>query len=249
MMTSTSKPSLLKKAVLLALVMLASVAMVRAEQQTEYIICSGGPALRVWEDLRTAEEQHDRWWGNFVRPARVRMQELQKTLPQGTIITWLVYRDGYLRRANEDRQPLTKHVESVRDTYNIRLVWFRSGEDVINYINKGGEGVSRGRTKVSGFEYFGHSNKYCFLFDYSSEISACSTAYLHEADLRRINRSAFARKAYCQSWGCHTGESMSGAWRKSTGTYMVGAIGKTTYADMHLRGWKVALGEGGRWSR
>jgi len=236
------------KAVLFCLTMLAFAGGV-AQAQNEYIICSGGPALRKWEDLRQPSQQHDRWWGNFVRPARVRMQELQKTLPQGTIITWLVYRDAYLRRAGEDRDPLTSHVQSVQSTYGINLVWFRSGDEVINYINRGGGSVARNRHKISGFEFFGHSNKYCFLFDYSSDIYAASTVWLHENDLRRINRGAFARGAYCQSWGCHTGESMSKAWKKATGVPMTGAIGKTDYSFMHLRNWKVALGAGGRWTQ
>jgi hypothetical protein len=250
MVTAMFPSSSFKKILLPALALMACAAPVSAAPaQTEYIICSGGPALRQWEDMRKPEEQHDRWWGNFVRPARVRMQELQKTLPPGTIITWLVYRDGYLRRAGEDRAPLTANVESVRDTYKINLVWFRTGDDVINYINRGGSGVSRGRVKISGFEYFGHSNKFCFLFDYSSDIYACSSSFLHEKDLRRLNGSAFTRNAFCQSWGCHTGESMSVAWKKATGTRMVGAIGKTNYADMHLRNWHVALGAGSRWTR
>ena len=32
-----------------------------ASAQTEYIILSGGPALRQWENLRKPGEQHDRW--------------------------------------------------------------------------------------------------------------------------------------------------------------------------------------------
>lgn len=96
--------------------------------------------------------RHDRWWGNFVRTARVRMQELRKTQPQGTIITWLVYRDGYVRRAEEDRDPLTTHCESVRDTYKVNLVWFRSGDEVIEYINQGSAQVPRTRHRISGFE-------------------------------------------------------------------------------------------------
>jgi hypothetical protein len=220
-----------------------------ASAQTEYIICSGGPALRKWEDLRQPSQRHDRWWGNFVRPARVRMQELQRTMPKGTVITWLVFQDSYVRRAAEDRDTLISHIQSVRDTYKINLVWFRTGEEVIQYINRGSASVPRNRVKISGFEYFGHSNKFCFLFDYSSDLYAVSSAWLHENDLRRIHRSAFARKAFCQSWGCHTGESMSKAWRKATGASMIGAIGKTDYSDMHLRGWKVALGQGARWAR
>jgi len=239
---------LLVKAALFALTMLAFSSTV-AEAQSEYIICSGGPALRKWEDLRNPGQQHDRWWGNFVRTARVRMQELKKTQPQGTTITWLVYRDSYLRRAAEDHDPLTSHIESVQSTYGVNLVWFRTKDELIDYINRGGGSISRGRSKISGFEFFGHSNKYCFLFDYSSDIYAASTVWLHENDLPRINRSAFARGAYCQSWGCHTGESMSKAWKKATGAPMIGAIGKTDYSFMHLRGWKVALGQGGRWTQ
>ncbi len=217
-----------------------------AAAQSEYIIVSGGPALRQWENLRKSGEQHDRWWGNFARTARVRLEEVQKQQPPGTIITWLVYRDAYLRRAGEDRQPLTSNVESVRDKYNIRLVWFRTGDDVINYINSG---MNRSRNKISGFEYFGHSNKFCFMFDYSSDIYGVSSSWLHEADLRKIHRGSFAKNALCQSWGCHTGESMSTFWKKATGVPMIGAFGKTNYSDMHLRGWRVGLSPGAHWRK
>src|SRR5688572_1010003 len=84
-----------------------------AAAETEYIVVSGGPAVRRFEDLRVPAEQHDRWWGNFIRPARVRMQDVQRTAPAGTHITWLVYRDGYVRRAAAEHQPLTQNVESV----------------------------------------------------------------------------------------------------------------------------------------
>lgn len=239
-MPRQTRPGLL----IAALLLLTSMA---AWAQNEYIICSGGPALRKWEDLRRSEQQHDRWWGNFVRTARVRMQELQRTQPPGTLVTWLVYRDAYVRRAAEDRDTLTRYVESVRDTYKINLVWFRTGEEVISYINKGGGQISRSRHKISGFEFFGHSNKHCFLFDYSSDVYAASSAWLHENDLRRLSRGAFARGAYCKSWGCHTGESMSKAWKRATGLTMIGAIGKTDYSYMHQRNWQVALSPGSRW--
>lgn len=219
---------------------------VEARAATEYLVVSGGPALREWENLRKPGEQHDRWWGNFVRSARVRMQELKKTLPPDTVITWLVYRDGYARRAGEDREPLISHVESVRDKYGVRLVWYRTGADVINYINSG---MSRRSVKISGFEYFGHSNKFCFMFDYSSDVYGASAAWLHETDLKRIRASAFAPNAYCHSWGCHTGESMSAEWKRATGLWLVGAYGKTDYSEGHLTGWKVRLAPGASWRR
>lgn len=230
-----------------AMLLLTCGLVTQVAADTEYLIVSGGPALRKFEDLRKPGEQHDRWWGNFIRTARVRMQEIHQSAPAGTHITWLVYRDAYVRRAAAEHQPLTQNIESVPKAYPfINLVWFRSTEELINYIN---HGPKRGSMKISGFEYFGHSNKFSFMFDYSSDVYATSTAWLHEHHLGKLSRWAFARKAYCQSWGCHTAESFSKAWRRATGTTMVGAQGKTDYSDMHLRNWHVGLSSGARWVR
>src|SRR3954469_3192786 len=97
-----------------------------AQQRGEYVLVSGGPATRKFEDLRAPGTQHDRWWGNFIRPARIRIEEIQKKDP-GAMITWLVYRDGYVRRSAEDNRSLTALVESVRDKYHVNLRWFDSG--------------------------------------------------------------------------------------------------------------------------
>jgi hypothetical protein len=227
------------------LLALFAASITSAVADTEYIVVSGGPAVRTFEDLRKPQEQHDRWWGNFIRTARVRMQEIHKTAPAGTHITWLVYRDGYVRRGASERQPLTQNVESVPKAYPfIKLVWFRSTDELIRYINGG---MSRWSTKISGFEYFGHSNKFSFMFDYSSDVYANSVCWLHQADLGRISGSAFAKNAYCKSWGCHTAESMSREWKRRTGVWMIGAQGKTDYSYMHERNWQVGLSSGSRW--
>jgi hypothetical protein len=227
------------------LLALLAASITSAVADTEYIVVSGGPAVRTFEDLRKPQEQHDRWWGNFIRTARVRMQEIHKTAPAGTHITWLVYRDGYVRRGASERQPLTQNVESVPKAYPfIKLVWFRSTDELIRYINGG---MSRWSTKISGFEYFGHSNKFSFMFDYSSDVYANSVCWLHQADLGRISGSAFAKNAYCKSWGCHTAESMSREWKRRTGVWMIGAQGKTDYSYMHERNWQVGLSSGSRW--
>ena len=34
-----------------------------------------GPSLQEWEKFKAAP--HDRWWGNFIRTARVRIEELR----------------------------------------------------------------------------------------------------------------------------------------------------------------------------
>jgi hypothetical protein len=232
-------------AAIIALALLVTVyteAQSQAQQAGEYVLVSGGPALRKWEDLRAPGTQHDRWWGNFIRPARMRIQEIQAKDP-GAMITWLVYRGAYERRSGEDRRSLSSLVESVRDKYHVRLVWFDSGSDVINYINRG---QPRSRVPIRNFEFFGHSNKYCFMFDYSGVVYGASTSWLHEKDLSRINGSSFTRDAFCKSWGCHTAESMSRAWRRATGVPMWGAVGKTDYSNPD---GGIRLSPGGRWSK
>jgi hypothetical protein len=214
-----------------------------SQAQTEYVILSGGPALRKWEDLRRAGEQHDRWWGNFIATASTRIKELRKANP-AMPITWLVYRDAYARRSMADSKPYLQWIGEKQAKYNIRIVFFSTGREVIDYLNSG-----RGRMKIGGFEFYGHSNKHCFMFDYSSDGYGTSSSWLHEMDLKRINRSAFSRDAYCHSWGCHTGESMSGVWRKHFGITLIGAKGKTDYTDLHLRDNHPALGSTSRWIR
>lgn len=205
-----------------------STATTKRAPNGEFVILSGGPALRKWENLRIKPDQHDRWWGNFIRPARARIQALQKEHGKNVQIAWLVYRPGYETRATEQGEPLISWIESVRDKYGIRLVWIDSGADVIRYINSG---QSRRRTKVVSFDYYGHSNRHAFMMDYSNGVMGASTAWLHENDLRGIKRSAIARDAECRSYGCHTGESMSAKWRTATGVRMWGAKGKTDYSN------------------
>ncbi len=215
------------------------------DPRDEYIIVSGGPSLLEWEKYREEKHRHDRWWGNFVRTARIRIDQLQKYYKGDLNITWMVYGPAYQRRAGEDGEPLMSYIESVRDKYGVNLIYFDSGDDIIRYLN---EGQNRRKLKVGGFEYFGHSNKYCFTFDYSNHILGASTAFLHERDLKHIKRGVFSKDAFCKSWGCHSGESFVAAFKKATGVKMTGAIGKTDYSET----WRLILpflsSPGGRWT-
>ena len=215
----------------------------KAEVEREYILVSGGPSLHEWEKFKA--EPHDRWWGNFIRAARVRIQEIQSKLGQGATITWLVHKPSYLRRASrQDKQDLIANIVSVRDKYGVKLVWFDEGDELIEYLNAG---QPRDRVKIANFEYYGHSNRACWMFDYSNEIDSGSKSWLHENDLGRVQRDTFTRDVFIKSWSCHTGESMSKKWKRATGKRMIGAIGKTDYSYGHLRNWTPTLSKGARW--
>ena len=214
-----------------------------AAVQKEYILVSGGPSLIEWEKFKATP--HDRWWGNFVRAARVRIEEIRKKEGPDALITWMVYKHGYARRSErQDKSDLIANIVSVRDKYHVNLVWITSGDDVINYLNAG---RPRSEVKIADFEFFGHSNRACFMFDYSNEIDSGSKSWLHEKELCKIQRGLFTRDAFVKSWSCHTGESMSRYWRAATGKRMIGAIGKTDYANGDQRGWTPALSEGAHW--
>ena len=190
----------------------------------EYILLVGGPSMYQWEKYKTYP--HDHWWANFIRAARLRTEQLRAQLGPDAKITWLVYRQGYEDRAKQEHQDLISLIKSVRDKFNINLVWFGPGSAVIDYLNNG---EPRDQVKVIGFEYFGHSNRACFMFDYSNNIDSACKSWLHDSELTKIKRSVFARHAYAESWGCHTGEEMSKKWYAATGVRMIGAVGKTQY--------------------
>jgi hypothetical protein len=206
----------------------------------ENILLVGGPSLMQWEKYKA--QPHDHWWANFVHAARIRTEQIRAESGPNTMITWLVYKQGYLDRAVQDKQDLIALINTVRDKFNIKMVYFDKGDEVINYLNNG---QPRDSVKVADFEYFGHSNAKCFMFDYSSNIESACKSWLHESELKKINGRVFARGAFVKSWGCHTGESMSKKWRAATGIPMWGVIGKTQYMSEEL---PILITKNGKWT-
>ena len=100
----------------------------------ETIIVSGGVSLWVWEKWKA--EPHDNWWANFVRAARIRIEQIKTARPDQPI-TWLVYRPAYVTRSRQDNRDYTALVASVRDTFHIKLLWFDSAAQLINYLKIG----------------------------------------------------------------------------------------------------------------
>lgn len=208
--------------------------------RADHVVVTGGPSLRKWENLRVAEDQHDRWWANFVRASTLQIDEIRRTRGADTPVVWMVYQPGYQARGREDGKPYTSWIAEQAAKRRVTLVWFNSGGGFIQSLN------SRPRGSVESFDFFGHSNRHAFMFDYGSDIMAASTAWLHERDLGRIKSSIFASGAECKSWGCHTGESMTKVWRKSVGVPLIGALGATSYTEV---GQGVLPVVRGRWTR
>ena len=192
----------------------------------EFIVISGGPALRKWE--KTRNPTHDVFWGNFIRTAGLRFQQIQQQRSVSDILTWLVYRPAYERRSSEEEKDLVSFVEADAKKWGVRLIWFNETETIINYLNAGQD---RKNHPIRTLDFFGHSNKANWMFDYSNEIDACSTVFFHTRDLSQLQRGIFARNAQTQSWGCHSGEYYSQKFKKETGVKMIGAIGKTDYSS------------------
>jgi hypothetical protein len=214
----------------------------RAETTGEYIVLTGGPALRFMEHGKGAVS-HDVYWFNFVDASVIRWQQLEAMAPPGTVMTWLIYRPSYASRSRELGLDLIRQLEDKAQKLNVRLVFFDDTPQLISYLNKG---LDRDKIKITSFDYFGHSNKACFLFDYSNTIDTMSIAYLHVKDLRRIDSDDFARNAQCKSWGCHSGEMYSQWWKNEFDVALTGAIGKT---DFSHGGLPVLSNSDGKWAQ
>src|SRR5438067_833473 len=149
----------MKRLLLSFVLFLTLVAGASAAQKTEYVLLVGGPSMYQWEKYKA--QPHDHWWANFVRAARLRTEQLRAQYGQDQLITWMVYKQGYVDRATQEKQDLIALIESIKEKFGIHLVWFDRGREVIDYLNHGN---SRDTAKIGGFEYFGHSNKACFMF-------------------------------------------------------------------------------------
>src|SRR5947199_8177501 len=93
-----------------------------SQPKTEWIILVGGPSMYQWEKYKA--QPHDHWWANFVRAARIRTEQIREQYGPDQMITWLIYRPGYVDRGVQEKQALVGHIESVRDKFKLHLVWF-----------------------------------------------------------------------------------------------------------------------------
>jgi hypothetical protein len=209
---------------LLALFVLGT--LTASAQTREDIVLTGGPALRFMEHGK-GDVSHDVYWFNFVDASYIRLGELKAQAKPDELVTWLIYRPSYAARSREMGLDLLAQLQQKATTLGVRLVYFNSKDELIAYLNKG---LDRDKVKIGDFDYFGHSNKACFLFDYSNTIDTMSIAWLHVKDLGKIHAHDFARDATCKSWGCHSGEMYSKWWKDHFDLPMVGAIGKTDFA-------------------
>jgi hypothetical protein len=225
---------------LLSLVVLGTVTA--SAQSREDIVLTGGPALRFMEHGK-GDVSHDVYWFNFADASVIRLKELKDQAKPDELVTWLIYRPAYAARSLEMGMDLLAQLEGKAKALGVNLHWFSSKAELIAYLN---EGLDRDKTKIGDFDYFGHSNKACFLFDYSNTIDTMSVAFLHVIDLKHIHGHDFARDAVCKSWGCHSGELYSKWWKDEFDVAMIGAIGKTDFSH----GGLPALSDSNcRWSQ
>jgi hypothetical protein len=211
-------------------------------QAHDVVLISGGPALRSFEKYKKAS--HDKYWGNFIDSALTRGEELKKDLKSGDEIVWLVFRPSYASRAAEDQQDYLKIIEERGAKAGLTPIYFDNKTQLFTLLRRDG---SKEKPKISRLEYFGHSNKKCWMFDYSNRVDggALEPLVVHVDDLEKISGSSFTPNAECVSYGCHSGEEFSQRWRMVVGRPMIGAVGKTDYSDGGMP--KLSNGKEGSW--
>lgn len=224
--TLSTIPAVDMKSFLLTLSILL-IGLAHGYAERVHVVLCGGPALRDWEDLRVAPDRHDGYWANFVHASNLRMDEIRRANEPGDRIVWMVFKDSYVTRGKEDGKPYVTWIKEHAVKRRADLIWIDSGDDFFREMNRLPSG------SVVNFDFFGHSNKHCFLLDYSNEIMASSKEWIHETDLGKLKARIFNKNAVCQSYGCHTGESMSAYWKRATGVTLIGAKGKTDYVTLN----------------
>lgn len=184
------------------------------------VIMAGGVALKSWEHLR-GPVAHDNWWANFVRASTICIASIQAKNPKASIV-WIVYRPAYVTRGKEEGKDYVRNIRETAAKYKVKLVWADTAEQACRAVNKA--------APVTSFYYFGHSTAHAMMLDYSNDIIAASTQWIHEKDIGKLFRKeTFAPNAYCISYGCYTGNSMSASWQKALGLPLWGNTESTRY--------------------
>ncbi|MFZ5805687.1 MAG: hypothetical protein ACOY3I_00565 [Verrucomicrobiota bacterium] len=193
----------------------------------EHIIISGGPALRYHERYKAAS--HDKSWANFINSAETQIKKIKPKIPSGDTMVWMVYRPGYETRGKEEHVDAIGIITQKAQELGAKLVWFNNRAEFLEYLNDNRDDDNL----IARLEYFGHSNKRNWMFDYSNKLDGASAEpdMFHLWHFNKLAGGIFTENAFCKSWGCHSGEQYSGAWYKRTGRRMEGAIGKTDYSD------------------
>lgn len=218
-------------------------ALPAAASAQEIVLISGGPAIRSFEKYKN--NSHDKYWGNFIDSALQRVRDLRAEGKSKDPILWLVFRPSYLRRGQEENQDYLQILAQRGQALGLTPIYFDHKQQLFALLRRDG---SKEKPKISRLEYFGHSNKKCWMFDYSNRVDggALEPLVLHVDDLNQISGSSFTPEAECVSYGCHSGEEFSQRWRMIVGRPMVGAVGKTDYSDGGMP--KISEGKGGSWA-
>ena len=174
-------------------------------QAVEVVLC-GGVALRSWENFR-GPAAHDNWWANFVRASTVYIDGALARNP-GKDILWIVYRPSYITRGKENNTDYISRIKETAAKRNIRFKFVDSADEAFAAINKAPRNK---KDRITAFFYFGHSNPHAFMLDYSNDIMAASTAWMHEKDLAsRINPAVFEPNGRLRGLVC---ERFAADWR------------------------------------
>src|SRR4029077_1120461 len=108
---SASRLNIMKRLLIISSLVFALASQARSAATGAYVLLVGGPSLQQWEKYKA--QPHDHWWANFVHAARIRTEQLREQLGPDAPITWLVYKQGYLDRAQQDKQDLISLINSV----------------------------------------------------------------------------------------------------------------------------------------
>lgn len=159
------------------------------------VIC-GGPALKKWDDLRPTHERCLLPPRCFVNAAAYDAGKLSSQ--KDANVTFLVYRDSFLRRSLDEKVTYTQEIEVfIAKHKNLKLVWFRSGQELSNYLSS--------ITPVDFVYYYGYATPNVLVFDYESEISRGSTAWLSIDAFFQAAKGALKEKGVCQLFPAFTG--------------------------------------------
>ncbi|MCG8894616.1 hypothetical protein G1K97_13035 [Tenacibaculum finnmarkense] len=145
-------------------------------------------------------EQHSATYGNKMMFPAQAIREVKENSKTKDLLSILIFTDGY---NSEELNVVEKSGKNLFD--NLNFIKINSVKELVNYINKGNDKVSRENVKISEIKIFSHG--LASVLDFGLDGVNRQSQQFGISHASQLKKEVFTEKAKLYSYACRTGNS------------------------------------------
>ncbi len=147
-------------------------------------------------------EQHSATYGNKMMFPAQAIREIKENIGTKLLLTILMFSDGY----NSDELSVVRR-DGKKLFSNLNFIKIDSTKELIGYVNKGNNKVSRGNIKIKEIKIFSHGLP--SIFDFGLDGPDQNSQRFKVSHVSQLKKDVFDSNAEIYSYACRTGNSDS----------------------------------------